>query len=69
MRNVRNVRSVSLRRDNAMPFIVVMAKTTTSRTRLLWLLLVISALVQIGLLLMLAWWLDQSIARDLRPLA
>ncbi|MEO8279962.1 MAG: sensor histidine kinase N-terminal domain-containing protein [Ideonella sp.] len=64
----QHVRSVSLRRDKAMPFVVVMAQTTTGRTRLLWQLLVLSTLVQIGLLLVLAWWLDRSIERDLRPL-
>ena len=62
------LRSVSLRRDDPAHFVVVMAQTTASRTRLLQRLLVYSAVVQIWLLLVLAWWLRQIIERDLRPL-
>src|SRR5206468_4386213 len=50
-------------------FVVVMAQTTAGRTQLLRRLLVFSALVQMGLLLVLAWWLSRTIERDLRPLA
>jgi len=65
----QQVRSVSLRRDGPPPFIVVMAQTSGSRTQLLQRLLVVSALVQLCLLLALAWWLNRIIGRDLRPLA
>src|SRR6185295_7964452 len=54
----RKVRSVSLRHDGPPPFIVVMAQTSGSRTQLLQRLLVVSALVQVCLLLALAWWLN-----------
>ena len=63
------VRTVSLRRDEPAQFVVVMAQTTAGRTQLLRRLLVYSALVQLGLLVMLAWWLSRTIERDLRPLA
>jgi two-component system sensor histidine kinase TctE len=63
------LRSVSLRRDEPAEFVVVMAQTTASRTQLLQRLLVYSALVQVWLLLALAWWLSRIIERDLRPLA
>jgi two-component system sensor histidine kinase TctE len=62
------VRSVSLRREEPAPFTVVMAQTTASRTRLLRQLLMYSGLVQLWLLLVLAWWLRRIIERDLRPL-
>jgi two-component system sensor histidine kinase TctE len=62
------VRRVTLRRDEPGQFIVVMAQTTASRTRLLQRLLIYSALVQAWLLLGLAWWLSRTIERDLRPL-
>jgi two-component system sensor histidine kinase TctE len=63
------VRTVSLRRGEPAEFVVVMAQTTAGRTQLLRRLLVFSALVQMGLLLVLAWWLSRTIERDLRPLA
>jgi two-component system sensor histidine kinase TctE len=63
------VRAVTLRRDEPAPFVVVMAQTTAGRTLLLRRLLVYSGLVQLGLLVVLAWWLSRSIERDLRPLA
>lgn len=63
------VRSVSLRRGEPAEFVVVMAQTTASRTLLLRQLLLYSGLVQVGLLLALAWWLNYCIERDLRPLA
>lgn len=62
------VRSVSLRRDEPFPFLVVMAETTTSRTQLLVRLLVYSGFVQLWLLVVLAWWLSHIIERDLQPL-
>ena len=65
----QQLRSVSLRRGEPAEFIVVMAQTSASRTQLLRQLLVVSALVQLGLLLVLAWWLSRTITRDLRPLA
>lgn len=63
------VRSVSLRRNIPAEFVVVMAQTTASRTQLLRHLLTYSALAQVCLLLVLAWWLSRVIELDLRPLA
>jgi two-component system sensor histidine kinase TctE len=63
------VRAVSLRRAEPAEFVVVMAQTTAGRTELLKRLLSYSALVQVGLLLVLAWGVDRTIERDLRPLA
>lgn len=65
----RQVRSVSLRRNQPTPFVVVMAETTAGRTELLRRLLLYSAGVQGWLLVVLAWWLTYTIERDLRPLA
>ncbi|MDB5883761.1 MAG: histidine kinase [Ramlibacter sp.] len=62
------VRSVTMRRDEPVPFTVVMAQTTASRTQLLQQLLIYSGLVQLWLLVVLAWWLRRIIERDLRPL-
>ncbi|WP_280151570.1 sensor histidine kinase [Piscinibacter sp. XHJ-5] len=64
----QRVRSVSLRRDEPAEFVVVMAQTTAGRTQLLQRLLAVSALVQVVLLGLLAWWLSRTIERDLRPL-
>ncbi|MRD48810.1 sensor histidine kinase [Caenimonas koreensis] len=63
-----SVRRVSLRRDEASPFTVVMAQTTASRTQLLQRLIGYSAMVQLWLLATLAWWLSRIIEHDLRPL-
>ena len=65
----RQVRSVTLPRDEPAAFTVVMAQTTASRTHLLQRLLLYSGLMQAWLLLALAWWLRRIIERDLRPLA
>ena len=65
----RPLHSVSLRREEPGEFIVVVAQTTGSRTRLLKLLLTYSALAQVWVLLVVAWWLSDIIARELKPLA
>ena len=65
----RPVRTVSVRHDRPVPFVVVMAQTTTSRSRLLERLLVFSVLPQAALLVLLAWWLRRRIEGDLAPLA
>jgi two-component system sensor histidine kinase TctE len=61
--------SVSLRRSEPGEFVVVVAQTTGSRTRLLQLLLTYSALAQVWVLLVVAWWLSDIIHRELKPLA
>ena len=65
----RTLHSVSLRRGDPGEFVVVVAQTTGSRSHLLQLLLTYSALAQVWLLLVLAWWLSDIIERDLKPLA
>ena len=64
----RELRVVSLRRGDPIEFTVVMAQTSTSRTRLLHRLLAFAVMPQIVLLLLLTWWLLRVIQRDLRPL-
>jgi two-component system sensor histidine kinase TctE len=64
----RTLRSVALYRDQPAPFVVVMAQTTTSRTRLLGHLLLYSLAPQSLVLGVLAWWLRRAIKRDLTPL-
>ncbi|HXD42152.1 MAG TPA: sensor histidine kinase N-terminal domain-containing protein [Ramlibacter sp.] len=61
------LRGVTLRRDEPVDFVVVMAMTTASRTQLLRELVAYSAPVQVLLLLALAWWLSRIIERDLHP--
>ncbi|MGE0498592.1 MAG: sensor histidine kinase [Ramlibacter sp.] len=64
----RNLRAVTLHRDQPAPFSVVMAQTTLTRRGLLQRLLVYSVAPQIVLLLLLAAWLRRAIARDMQPL-
>jgi two-component system sensor histidine kinase TctE len=65
----RELRSVSLRRGEPTEFIVVMAQTSASRTRLLHRMLGYAVVPQALLLVLLAWWLLRVIQRDLQPLA
>ena len=65
----RDLRAVSLRRAEPTQFMVVMAQTSTSRSRLLRRMLMYSVVPQVLLLLLLAWWLLRVIQRDLQPLA
>jgi two-component system sensor histidine kinase TctE len=65
----RELRAVSLRRGQPTEFVVVMAQTTGSRSRLLRRLLGYSAVPQVLLLVFLAWQLRRVIQRDLEPLA
>jgi two-component system sensor histidine kinase TctE len=65
----KRVRTVSLRSDRPEPFIVVIGQTTRSRAQLLARLVAYSALPQLVLLLVLAWWLRRSIQDELAPLA
>jgi two-component system sensor histidine kinase TctE len=65
----RELRTVSLYRDQPTEFTVVMAQTTASRSRLLRRLLAYSAVPQVLLLVFLAWQLQRVIQRDLEPLA
>ena len=65
----RDLRAVSLRRAEPTQFMVVMAQTSISRSRLLRRMLMYSVVPQVLLLLLLAWWLLRVIQRDLQPLA
>lgn len=65
----RNLRSVTIRREQPTDFYVVMAQTTSSRDRLLQRLLVFSIAPQVVLLMGLALWLQRAIETDLNPLA
>ena len=65
----RELRAVSLRFGEPAQFTVVMAQTSTSRSRLLHRMLMYSVVPQVLLLLLLAWWLLRVIQRDLQPLA
>ena len=65
----RALRAVRLRdRRHALPFDVVMARTTRSRAALLNRLLVYAVVPQLALLVLLALWLWRDIGRDLAPL-
>jgi two-component system sensor histidine kinase TctE len=64
-----DLRMATVRREEPMPFAVVVAQTTTSRTRLVKRLLTVSVVPQAVLLALLAAWLWRSIGRELRPLA
>ena len=65
----RELRSVSLRRRDPVEFAVVMAQTSSSRSRLLQSMLGYAVVPQVLLLLILAWWLLRVIQRDLQPLS
>lgn len=65
----RNLRRVTIHRQQPAEFYVVMAQTTTSRDRLIQRLLVFSIAPQILLLIFLATWLQRAIEKDLEPLA
>ena len=65
----RELRTVSLHRNQPAEFTVVMGQTTTSRTSLLRRMLVYSAVPQVLFLVFLAWQLRRVIQRDLEPLA
>jgi len=64
----KQVRSVTLYREQPAEFVVVMAQTTTSRDRLLQRLFVFSLAPQVVLLMALALWLQRAIENDLAPL-
>ncbi len=66
--NGRGLRVVAVRREQPVPFVVVVGHTTRARGDLLQRLLFASISPQIVLLLLLGWWLRQSIGRDLEPL-
>lgn len=64
----RELRAVTLRRGDPTEFIVIMAQTTGSRSKLLHSMLIYAVIPQISLLIFLAWWLSRVIQRDLQPL-
>jgi two-component system sensor histidine kinase TctE len=64
----RSVRIVSLSKTLPEPFVVVVAQTTDSRSRLLGRLLMASLIPQVILLAFLAWWLRRRVGQDLEPL-
>jgi two-component system sensor histidine kinase TctE len=64
----RAVRTVTLRRDGAPPFLVVVAQTTEVRQAQLNRLVLVSVALQLSLLALLAVWLRRAIARQLAPL-
>ena len=65
----RQLRTVTIYRQQPANFYVVMAQTTTSRDLLLQRLIVFSVGLQLVLLLLLAAWLQRAIRQDLQPLA
>jgi two-component system sensor histidine kinase TctE len=64
----RSVRRVTLAVIDGTPYIVVMAQTLTSRTRLLERLIAFAIVPQIALLIGLAIWLRRTIREELQPL-
>ena len=64
----RDLRAVTLHRNEPVEFTVVMAQTSTSRSSLLHRMLGYAVVPQILLLLFLAWWVLRVIQRDLQPL-
>lgn len=60
-----SLRCVTLHRARPVPFILVMAQTITSRTRLLERLVAYSLLPQVLLLVGLGWWFRRAIRSDL----
>ena len=65
----RAVRIVSLSKSLPEPFVVVVAQTTDSRSRLLGRLLIAGLTPQVILLVFLAWWLRRRVGQDLEPLS
>lgn len=65
----RQLRAVTLHKQQPRPFYVVMAQTTTSRERLLQRLFLFSLVPQVVLLLLLAAALRRWIEQDLQPLS
>jgi two-component system sensor histidine kinase TctE len=65
----RAVRTVTLRRDGPVPFLIVMGQTTESLQQQLRRLVFYSAALQLALLALLAWWLRRAIGRQMQPLA
>ena len=65
----KDLRSVSLSRQDPVPFVVVVAQTQGSRAALLRNVLLFSVVPQVLLLLGLAWWLRGVIGQELAPLA
>ena len=64
-----DLRAVTLRQQEPLAFVVVVAQTTPSRSQLLRQLLVNSVVPQAILLLLLGLWLGRSIRRELEPLS
>ncbi len=64
-----DLRMVTLWRPQPLPHAVVVAQTTRSRSRLAAQVLGASVVPQVGLLLLVGWWLRRSIGRELEPLA
>ncbi|CAN5122801.1 sensor histidine kinase [soil metagenome] len=65
----QDLRGVVLERDSPAPLRIVVALTTRSRGQWLNRLLLFSVLPQVGLLMLLAVWLQRGIRRDLAPLS
>jgi len=65
----KDLRAVTLHREEPTEFDVIMAQTTLSRSTLLRRLLLYSIAPQVVLLLVVAWWLRRAIQDDLAPLA
>ena len=65
----QRLRAVVLKQRGADAFSVVIAQTTLARSQLLQKLLVYSAVPQLLLLALVAWWLRRVIRKDLAPLA
>ena len=63
------LRLATLRREQPLPFIVVVGQTTRSHSDLLQHLLLALIAPQLGLLLLLGLWVRQSIGRELKPLS
>lgn len=64
----KTLRSVSLRRTEPGPFVVVVAQTMGSRNALLRNVLLYSVAPEVLLLVLLAFWLRRIIGQELRPL-
>ncbi len=64
-----DLRAVSLVRESPRPFVVVVAQTTRSRSKLAGQLLAASLMPQAALLLVLGLWLQRSIRGELEPLS